>query len=411
MQRPIAALLAVSLFFLASCTRAPLRERAKALRPTSAPRLADDLGRVEFTAALERQAAFLATLKPETELRFGPRVVVMGEYARALDNLVRQSKEMPSDEAFFRRVESQFEFYEVYGGKRWGEILLTSYFEPEIPGSLTKTETFSTPLLKRPDDLIEVAASKFDDRLIDAGTLRGKMWRDPERKRDVLVPYFTRGEIDSGVLAPRKLELAWVDPVDAFFMQIQGSGTVLLSGDRRLRLGYSDQNGHMYHSIGKFLTDIIPLEKMTLLAIESHLKAIPREQAKLVMDRNPSFVFFDKLDGAPKTSIGNGVFPGRTIATDTRYFPKGALGFLKFKRPVFAGSDPEPSQWEEVSRFVFDQDTGGAIRGGGRADLFWGSGDEAKRYAGFIKDNARLYYLVPTVETLKQSPDDQLKPQ
>jgi membrane-bound lytic murein transglycosylase A len=96
--------------------------------------------------------------------------------------------------------------------------------------------------------------------------------------------------------------------------------------------------------------------------------------------------------------LGNEVFAGRTIATDVRYFPKGALAFLQFRRPVFSAAvGDEVSNWQEVSRFVFDQDTGGAIRGGGRADLFWGSGAEAKRFAGVIKDDrARLYYLVPS---------------
>src|SRR5690606_34494084 len=154
-----------------------------------------------------------------------------------------------SDAEFFALVEDQFDFYEVYGGKKWGEVLLTSYFEPEIPGSLKKTQVFTEPLLRRPADLVEVAVSKFDDRFGDILNVRGRMWRDPDRQRDVLIPYYTRGEIDAGALKARKLELCWVDPVDAFFMQIQGSGTVILSGEQRLRLGYADQNGHLYHSI------------------------------------------------------------------------------------------------------------------------------------------------------------------
>jgi membrane-bound lytic murein transglycosylase A len=287
---------------------------------------------------------------------------------------------------------------------------LTSYFEPEIVGDLHRTDAFSAPLLKRPRDLIEIATSRFDERLADVGSLRGRLWNDPQRGRPVLVPYYSRAEIQNGALKGKDLELCWVDPIDAFVLQIQGSGTIFLPGDRRLRVGYADQNGHPYHAIGKFLTEAIPLEKMSLFSIESHLKALPIPDAHAVMNKNPSYVFFDTLDGSPKTSLGNSVFPGRTIATDSRYFPKGALAFLQFKKPVFESPEAtEPNRWESVSRFVFDQDTGGAIRGGGRADLFWGSGVEAKRYAGYIKDPATLFYLVPKPATLQKIAEERIR--
>lgn len=395
-----------------SCTRAPLKDKAQALRLVeNPPSLSDDIGRTEFIQALETHAGFLATLKPETQMRFGKRVLSANEYARALQSLVQLSHQTPDDSQFFKDVRESFDFYEMYGGNRWGEVLLTSYFEPEIPGDYKKTSELSEALLRRPNDLIEILGGKYDERLADAGSLRGRLVRDTDRKRDTLMPYHTRAEIEAGALRLRHLELCWVNPVDAFFMQIQGSGTIVLPGNQRMRLGYSDQNGHLYHSIGKFLTHVIPLEKMSLFTIETYLKSIPTEQAAEIMNRNPSFVFFEKIDGAPKTSLGNSVFPGRTIATDSRYFPKGALAFLQFKKPVFESeADLEPKSTAPNSRFVFDQDTGGAIRGGGRVDLFWGSGAEAKRYAGFVKDPARVYYLVPKPETLQKPLEDQLVP-
>ncbi len=409
MKRTIGSVLLA--LFLFGCTRAPLKDKKEAMRPTKMPVLADDLGRSDFLAALEAHTAFLSTLKPETSLRFGKTVLTLGDYTRALGYLAQLSRQHPEDASFFAAVDAAFEFQQVYGANRWGEVLLTSYFEPQIEGAHVKQGAFQAPLLGRPDDLIEVAASKYDERLADAGSVRGRLWKDPDRKRDLLIPYYTRAEIEQGALRSRGLELCWVHPVDAFFMQIQGSGTVLLPAGQKLRLGYSDQNGQLYHSIGKFLTNIIPLEKMSLFTIESYLKSVSPEQAREVMNKNPSFVFFEKIDGAPKTSLGNPVFPGRTIATDTRFFPKGALAFMKFKKPVFASpTESEPSQWQETSRFVFDQDTGGAIRGGGRVDLFWGSGDEAKRYAGFMKDSAEVYYLVPRPETLQKPTVDQFVP-
>lgn len=386
-----------------------MKERAQALRPSSAPSLADDIGLEDLLAAIESHATFLSTLKSDTQLRFGKRTILASEYSRALKYLAKKGRTAIDENSFYSQVERDFDFFEVYGNSKWGEILLTSYFEPEISGSLKKAPGFSTPLLRRPADLVEVAASRFEERLADAGTLRGRLVRDVARQRDVLVPYFSRTEIESGVLKSRGLELCWVDPIDAFVMQIQGSGTVVLPDQSRLRLGYSDQNGQTYHSIGKFLLDIIPLEKMSLLAIESHLKSISSAEAQAVMNRNPSYVFFDKLSGDPITSLGSPVFKGRTLATDARYFPKGGLAFIKFKKPVFSSdTESEPSGWEAASRFVFDQDTGGAIRGGGRADLFWGAGAQAKRYAGFVKDDARLYYLLPKPELLTRPLEDEL---
>jgi membrane-bound lytic murein transglycosylase A len=404
-----AAFILFVLFVSASCTRSPLKDRKQALREVPAQAVSDDLGRKELVAVLSEHAAFLM-VRPETRMRFGSKEISALDYARALQAIVLYESKAETDEAFFNFIESEFEFLEVYGNTNWGEILLTSYFEPELEGSLKPTARFSESLLRRPEDLVEVASSKYDDRLSDAGSLRGRLWRDPQRKRDTLIPYYSRAEIQAGVLKGRGLELVWVDPVDAFFMQIQGSGTILLPGDQKLRLGYSDQNGQMYHSIGKFLLSAIPLEKMSLYSIENHLRSVSPTEARDIMNRNPSFVFFEELSGRPKTSFGNTVFSGRTLATDTRYFPKGALALIKFKKPVFAPDSPEPTGWESVTRFVLDQDTGGAIRGGGRADLFWGSGPEAKKHAGFVKDQAVLTYLFPKARLLKARSEDQFVP-
>lgn len=383
------------LVVLAACTREPARDRSQALRLVSAPRLADDLGRADLVQKLNQHAAFLASLQTPAVLQFGERRFSARDYAAAVEAFLSRTAALSDDGAFFRALEESFDFWEVYGGRRWGEIVLTSYFEPEIPGRVQKTADFDTPLLRRPADLVQVLTSQFDERLAEAGTLRGRLQRD-DRGRQSLVPYPAREAIQQGALRGQKLEIAWTRPVDAFFMQVQGSGTVVLPDGRRLRLGYSDQNGQLYQSIGKFLTDAIPLEKMSLYAIETHLAGLPRAQVQAVLNKNPSFVFFEHIDGDPKTSLGNTVFAGRTLATDPRFFPKGALAFAEFKKPVFEGADSlEPGRWQDTARFVFDQDTGGAIKGTARADLFWGAGSEAKRHAGFMKDPARLYYLSP----------------
>ena len=218
-----------------------------------------------------------------------------------------------------------------------------------------------------------------------------------------MVPYYSREEIDgeNSPLQNKQLEWCFVRPVDAFFLQIQGSGVVTIPGQKPLKLGYAGQNGHPYHSIGKELLDIIPLEKMNLFRIESYLKTLsPREQQAL-FNKNPSYVFFQKSKDNAITHTGIPATAGRTIATDPRYFPKGALALLAFNRPIFSSlEEVDPVSWDSVAHLVFDQDVGGAIKGGGRVDLFAGRGEQAKRYAGVFRQEGQLFYLAPKKEAL-----------
>jgi len=197
--------------------------------------------------------------------------------------------------------------------------------------------------------------------------------------------------------------LAWVDPIDAFFLEIQGSGVVKFPNGKELRLGYAAQNGHPYVPIGKHLIGVIPKEKITLRAIEDHLRSLPPEESRKIMNLNPSYVFFRKLQGAGLTYFGTEVSAGRTIATDQAFFPKGALAYLEFEKPNFSSAvDAEPVSWTKTARFVFDQDTGGAIRGPHRVDLFWGKGSDAKQAAGVMKGKGRLVYMVPRPDFLSR---------
>ena len=375
------------------------------MRPCSAPALSDDLEFAGLAAAVRSQAQRVRVVGNGSRLVFGTRTLSRDEYAFGLETFARLAEGASDKQAFFAEVRRLYDFYEVYGGDGWGEVLVTSYYEPEIRGSRKKTKELSQPLMRAPSDLVEVAISKYDDRFAEVGTMRGRLIASANGPGKLqLVPYYSREEIDGGALARRGLELAYVDPIDAFFLQIQGSGTIVLDDGARLRVGYSEQNGHKYESIGRFLTDVISKDKITLMAIESYLRSMPVEKARGILQRNPSFVFFsDRGAGAPLTMLGTPVVPGRTIATDTRYFQKGTLAFLVFEQPRFADAAAnEPSAWEKTSRFVVDDDTGGAIRGGGRVDLFWGAGAEARRYAGVMKAPGRLVYLVPGEELLKR---------
>ncbi|MCM2323842.1 MAG: MltA domain-containing protein [Oligoflexia bacterium] len=374
-----------------SCARAPLRGPENAMRRASPPHLADDLPIAPLLDAVDQEIRFLEKATEPRAFIFGERVLTHEEYLRGLRRFEQLGRSFPEPEAFFSAVREEFDFYEVYGQKGWGDVFLTSYYEPLIAGSDKPTERFSQPLYAAPEDLVALDLGLWDPKFAGERKLRGRM------EGRTFVPYYSREQIDvRNVLKGRKLELCWVDPVDAFFLQIQGSGTVELPDGKRLRLNYSERNGHSYESISQFLKGAIPPERMNLHTIEVHLRGLPRAELQRYLNLNPSYVFFKSLEESALTYLGLPAVDGRTIATDQRYFPKGALGFLLFAKPKFDASDAiVPKASEPVSRFVLDQDIGGAIKGGGRVDLFWGRGAEAKLYAGAMKGRGRLYYLVP----------------
>ncbi|NUM89746.1 MAG: MltA domain-containing protein, partial [Bdellovibrionales bacterium] len=362
-------LLLVLLF--AGCARAPLESVGDAMRPGDADAFVDAHPLETLRDAFRRNRKALAG---EGDLVFGSRTVSKSAYREALARLEEKLTSWPE---FVTELNARFDVMEVYGtqDEGWGSVLVTGYYEPEIEGSRRPTPKFSEPLLRRPRDLVTVDLGAYFDRFeslpiqkVENGraaalTLRGRLQESGQELR--VVPYWERGERRN--LLGKGLELAWVDPVDAFFLQIQGSGTVRFPGGRFLRLGYEAQNGHPYKPVGAFLLDVIPLEEMSMQRIREYLAAQPRERVEEILNKNPSYVFFQKLPGEAVTFSGAEVTPGRTVATDRGFFPKGALAWLEVEEPRFA--DPKalaPSEWVRAARFVFDQDTGGAIRGGGR---------------------------------------------
>ncbi|NJL29926.1 MAG: transglycosylase, partial [Thermoanaerobaculia bacterium] len=293
----------------------------------------------------------------------------------------------PAPEMLAAEVARAFDVFESVGGND-GRMLVTGYFEPIVDGSSTPSPVYRTPLYRPPGGAIKVDLGRFGERF--AGEkLVGRL------EDDQLVPFPTRGEIRQGGVY-RGREIAWLrDPIDAFFLEIQGSGTVRLPGGGELRLGYAAANGRPYRSIGKLLVDEgkIPREKVSMQSIRAWLEANPGELER-VFDYNESTVFFRRLDGPAQGSLGVPVTAGRSIATDRNLFPPGALGFLISEVPKH-GADGATAVERPLVRFVLNQDTGGAIRGAGRVDFFWGRGAEAGEKAGLMKQPGRLFFLVP----------------
>ena len=267
-----------------------------------------------------------------------------------------------------------------------GEGTLTGYFEPELRGSLRPGPRFATPLHARPPELVEADLGTF------IPDLRGRRVAGVVRDGR-LHPFPDRAAIARGALDGRSLELAFVDdPADAFFLQIQGSGRVALAEGGVLRLGYAGWNGHPYVAIGRFLVEdgILAREEVSMQAIRAWMAEAGPDRAAALMARNPSYIFFRRLDLPPEAgpvgTQGAPLTPMRSIAVDRTAVPLGL--------PVWiAGRDPLTDQ--PLRRLTVAQDTGGAIRGPARADLFTGWGPEAADRAGRLRDPATLFLLVP----------------
>lgn len=258
-----------------------------------------------------------------------------------------------------------------------GTAFVTGYYEPEIAGSRTQGAGYQTPIYRRPPDLIDVDLGQFSD------TLKGKSIRGRvEGQR--FVPYFARPDIvESGALATRGLELAWAaDPVEFFFLQVQGSGRLRLPDGSIMRIGYDGQNGRDYTGIGRLMKDRGLIQAGSMQDIMAYLRAHP-EEGRAIMNENKSFVFFRELNGAgPLGALGVPVTPEATVAADPRYVPLGA--------PVVLAMDRA-----EPNGLWIAQDTGGAIKGANRFDTFWGAGERARAIAGGMSARGTTWLLLP----------------
>jgi membrane-bound lytic murein transglycosylase A len=283
--------------------------------------------------------------------------------------------------AFF---ETQFLPWKVQNPDGTDAGLVTGYYEPLLRGSRSRGRPFLTPLYAPPDDLIVVDLGDV------APETRGMRLRGRLDGRRV-IPYYTRDEIEKGRAPLGGKELVWVDdPIEAFFLQVQGSGRVRLPDGQLLRVGYADQNGHPYRSIGRHLVETgeLKLEQASMQGIQAWARAHPQKLDALLAV-NPSYVFFRELpraDGGPIGALGVPLTAERSLAVDPRAVPLGAPVFLATTRP---------DSTVPLARLMMAQDTGGAIRGNVRADYFWGFGADAGREAGRMRQSGRMWVLLP----------------
>jgi membrane-bound lytic murein transglycosylase A len=259
-----------------------------------------------------------------------------------------------------------------------GSAFATGYFEPKIAGSRTRGPGYQVPVHGAPDDLIEADLGAFVEDL-KGRRVRGRV---DDKK---LVPYHDRAAIEDGALAGRGLELAWAaDPIDLFFLEIQGSGQLALPDGKIMRIGYATQNGRGYTAIGRLMKErgLLAPGRSTMQDIVAWLRQNP-ERGRAIMRENKSYVFFKEVTGpGPLGALGLPVTPRGTVAADPKFVPLGA--------PVILAMDRA-----EANGLWIAQDTGGAIKGPNRFDTFWGAGDEAARIAGGMAARGTAVILLP----------------
>ncbi len=283
-------------------------------------------------------------------------------------------------------LESEFVPYQITRADAEDRGLITGYYEPLLKGSRTKTARFNVPLFARPDDLLVVDFGDLYPEL-KGKRVRGRLVDSPQGKR--VVPYYDRAQIDAdpSLFKP----LVWVDDVvEAFFLQIQGSGLIELADGKRMRAGYADQNGHPFRGIGRILADRgeMKLEEVSMQGIKGWISRNPTK-ATALLNENASYVFFREIDATaagPVGSLGIPLTAERSIAVDTRFIPLGSIVYL---------ATNYPNALVPLNRLMFAQDTGGAIRGVVRADFYWGTGLKAGEQAGRMKQNAQMWVLWP----------------
>ena len=369
--------LAGLLVLLAACHTPPRRANAasEVLRVEYVAARWSDLPGWEADAVAQAWPALLSSCRVHTRSEWNGVCAAAGQLDPISDSTVR---------AFFTANFQPVEIIRTAGRATGRQTtgLLTGYYEPQLRGSRTHLDGFDTPLYATPDDLLTVDLGSIIPEL-KGRRVRGRL------VGKTVVPYFARGQLEADP-ALKGREIVWLaSALDAFVLEVQGSGRVQLQDGTIIRLGYADQNGQPYRSIGRYLVSqgALSVEQASMPGIRAWLAAHP-ERLREVLDANPSVVFFQELplgDPAlgPRGAQGVALTAGRSIAVDPAYIPLGA--------PVYLATTGDSN----LQRLVVAQDTGGAITGAPRADFFCGAGDAAADMAGNLRAQATVWLLWP----------------
>lgn len=302
----------------------------------------------------------------------------------AANQLNEQTANVPVSEAIQAYFRTYFSVYKTTNADGSESGMVTGYYQPILKGSRTKTAQYPNPLYAAPGDMITVDLDSIFPEL-KFKRVRGRLVGSK------LVPYYNRGEIETESSPLKGHEFLFIDDIiDVFFLQIQGSGLVQLENGEQVHVGYADQNGHPYNSIGRLL-----VERGELTLAQASMQGIKNwarnnlSKLRELLNSNPSYVFFRELPPGmpgPLGALGVPIMGERSVAVDPKFIPLGA--------PVFL-STTEPNSTKPLKRMMMAQDTGGAIKGGVRADFFWGAGPEAGAKAGAMKQTGKIWVFLP----------------
>ena len=333
----------------------------------------DDLEIKSLRAAVAESLRFLGAVPGDRLLGKWPRRVTAADVRASLTEFLALLDEPPEpDGSWPHRVAERFDFFPAPRSAALDDVLFTGYYQPVIDASPVETADYRYPVYREPDEL------------------RGR------RGRARKAAGYSRRDIDVlGSLRGKGYEIAWLrDPVDRFFLHVQGSGLLRMTDGREVPLNYAAHNGRRYTSIGKVLIDQGKLDRetMSMQRIRAWLAEFPGERETLFA-RNERYIFFRLGEKGPLGSLGVPLTAGRSAATDHRVYPKGALLFVETRTPV-VDEQGELAGLRPFGRFVLNQDTGAAIRGPARVDIYFGAGDAAGAQAGYMKSTGRLYLLL-----------------
>jgi peptidoglycan lytic transglycosylase A len=333
----------------------------------------DDATARSLQQAIARSVDYLEGLPPDRVLPVLDRSIAAGELAAMLRDV--------------GGAEQVCDRFRLYRAELPQGLLVTGYYQPELPARRTRSDRFRYPLYRIPDNLVEADLTQFcpacSGRVIQGRVQGGQ-----------LVPYYSRAEIDDGALVGRGYEIAWLDdPVEAYFLHVQGSALLHFDDGVQMQISYAGSNGRPYTSLGRAVIDQGKMDRdaVSLQSLKDYLRAHPDEQAPL-MEANQRYIFFRPVINGPIGSIGVPLTAGRSIAADAGVYPRGGLAFVRVRpRDVPQSGNNEAA----FSRFVLIQDAGTAITGAGRIDMYIGTGSTAEGIAGDLRNPGELYIVLP----------------
>lgn len=354
----------------------------------------DDLSRASLEKAITNQLQAMFEQEPSTPVRLGSFTLTRGRLIETLEAFLEiLNQDLPIEE-FNKKINDEFVLYRVGKGKN-KKVLFTGYYRPVIQASLKRTPVYRYPIYRMPEQGFQQVKYKSGIQLVGTNTGIKKIRESYAEKK--AWQRYTREEIDrKGVLKGQGLEVAWLkDELERFFLHIQGSGMLEFTDGTRQGVGYQGSNQYSYTGIGKLLIrdGAIDISQGSMQGIKKYFADHPQDIAKY-LNQNKRYIFFTLNDDeGPRGSGGGELVGGRSIATDKSIYPAGGLAFIKIRQPILNEKN-EIIRWQPISRFVVDQDTGSAIRGAGRGDLYFGTGQKAGAKAGHFHERAEVYYLI-----------------